>query len=602
MSPVSIRWRLEPVTVERFSLNESGAQAFGAFRPVNPGLDVLYYSDHVREDGWRLPGGVGSPVRTLTVDFDAAMESAGTLSYTVAGTAVEDTHFRLVTPSPLPLNAGSTKAEIIIELLDSGSYFVERSIIVTLTGGDSFTVLGQAEFRLWVYSSRTAPLGQWRTAGASGAAGTYNIHADIDAVSQELVELRYLVDTTLTEGVHYELVTPSGVGYIGVGNTGTDQPGSQRVQFTLTPAGGTQTGAVIDFHLDLPRQDRINSWTHTGNWKYEVYELPFPGEPSAHGSGGGVWLPQFVAGSLVIGQDETLDPETGLPFWNIPAANRKLRPDTGEPMQAILMRPEFDELTSNAYTRGSFELEAFAGGPALSQPLKRWNMVAVYLDTLPSPEDSRTHQFFAITIRTRTKNLENRCIFWRLSDGDDATGVPSVIHSNGATLQTVTLSTGTWGFWTGENQHASDLWGAEEETIDGVPYTRVWFAHHVPDAGFEYTNNDGDLKTQQQGDIANVIVRFTYYAPGDNSGSRALSSSQIVGGTPGAAGKGFLAWGPMYVQSDNVFPDPPPAFLPNPGDHEAEGRYWPRLGNWQEPYGGAYLDTAGNTMYTFTVA
>ena len=519
---VAVRWRLELVSPTAFKLEDTDSddvetQSIANFQAVqtrrgkllnkNPIVDsgTWYYGDHVREDGYNLSSNETTNPYVIPILFDVPSSQAATIAFTVSGTAVEGTHFNLVTPSPLTVFAGASQALISVELLDVGTWYDEKSIIFTLTSGTGITLGSRVEYHLWVYPTELAPEVSFDTTSDSGGPGSYNVDVNLDTASGENVELYYRV--TSSSGLDSSDYSVAGGGIV-AGETSTT--GASSTPITLTVNGTAASGETITIELDHEPSDRSreNWWTHTNSWKPELYSMEYDGdaesngkpilygyagEPTTHGNSGGAWSAEApedkpypaATGNTIIGLDEENDPQLGSAFWSIDSADQKAKPD-GTVMQAVLMN---QQAFSDFYIRESFEAAQYAGTKPASAQIQEYNLISVYVDDIPAPEDNRTSKFVRMTQRNRPRDMENAVIFWRESDGSDSAGNPSRLYSNGSQVATVTTDTGTWGLWALKNAHPNDKWGVEEETVNGVKYTRLWYRHYVPAAGFWYAQN-----------------------------------------------------------------------------------------------------------------
>ena len=125
-------------------LPEAAIAPLSEYTPFGPmgSIRVPFWKKHVKDSGADFE---------FIIDLDAPVGAGGaTLAYDLNGTATPQLHYSLLSPNPLVLVAGDTQARILIDLIPSGQFFLERSLKLEL---------GRSGLCWWL--GRRAPKGWW---------------------------------------------------------------------------------------------------------------------------------------------------------------------------------------------------------------------------------------------------------------------------------------------------------------------------------------------------------------------------------------------------------------------------------------------------------
>ncbi|MDF1838924.1 MAG: hypothetical protein P1V35_13720, partial [Planctomycetota bacterium] len=160
------------------------------YTPLGPtgSIRVPYWKKHLKDSAANFE---------FTIELDAPVGAAGaSLPFTLTGTAVAGVHFQSLSPNPLVLAPGDTQATILIDLIPSGEFYHERSLLLDLgmpTGATLHPMSHRAE--LWIRPSVDPPvLSLASTTYQITAGGQANLDLSLSQACQEPVSFHYSVD------------------------------------------------------------------------------------------------------------------------------------------------------------------------------------------------------------------------------------------------------------------------------------------------------------------------------------------------------------------------------------------------------------------------
>ncbi len=556
---------------------EAAILPLSEYTPFGPtgSIHVPYWKKYVKDSG---------------ADFDFVIELDGpvgidgaTIQFDLGGDAVPGVHYQLLSPSSLEFAAGDTQARITIDLIPTGQFFLERSLVLQL--GDTTGVsLHEKSHRaeLWIRPSEDPPVmsvavDTQKTNPGENAVFTLSL----SPVSQVPVTLHYDVDP-LSDLDDYSML-PSGTMVFAPGQTqalipisvGSSATSGEKlilrlaherngVRYVLPPLDQYLTSntdlSSQDIHLDE------NMWTYSvgGVQEFEHHNAQnppasgwaMPGSPTDTINGGSYWEPGMEDQPLVdlltqADPDPILDPFSGVPLkiYSVAEAASGVMP----------------------YVRKSFNA-SFCGSTPQLYKLPEYARISYYMAFPKGVDAVRAVPFIRIGMRMRTLNLNHFVIFRIGSDGFDHAGNP---------VNVVSTSMGDIGVWNvGQVDPATDLYGVLEDA-HGI---RFWHAHRL-DASHGWTlPGGGPAVFEVPGEVAGNPIEYPTWLSTADGSLTALGLSSI----DEATGMGNLPYGFFWeISDDNSIYN---------GDLKP---YFPKRGGWWEPQGNAVLTEA--TSLTVTV-
>ncbi|MFT4647225.1 MAG: hypothetical protein ACI9X4_000435 [Glaciecola sp.] len=520
----------------------------------------------------------------FTIELDApAGPDGATIDYALNGTAIDGVHYLALSPNPIVFAAGATQATVSVDLIPSGQFFHERSLMLELGQATGVTLHEKSHrAELWIRPAVEPPvLSVGATTYQVNAGGQANIALSLSQTSQEPVSLHYSVDAAsdLTDYVFM----PSGNVVFAPGQTSVMLP----VDFGAAAASGSQlvlnlnherngvryTLPAVDQDLtsntDLSEQSihlDENMWTFSvgGVQEFEHDEArhvpttgwAMPGSPTDNIPGGSFWEPGKEDQQLVdllpqTDLDPIVDPFSGVPLklYSIADAATGVVP----------------------YLRKSFSA-TFCGSTPQLYSLPEYARISYYIAFPKGPDAARAVPFVRVGIRMRTLNLNHSIVFRIGSDGFDSDGNP---------VPVVTTTMGDIGVW---DLGAIDLTTDKFGVVEDAHGVRFWHAHRL-DANFAWPDPNGGADVFEiPGQVAGNPIEYpTWLSTGDGS-----LNSMGLPDVDAATGMGNLPYGFFWEISDDdsIFND---TLKP----------YFPKRANFWEPQGNAVL--TATTSLTFTV-
>src|SRR5208283_1782100 len=139
---------------------------------------------------------------TVTAQLSAASGKDVVVPFTVGGTAREQGNYRILTPSPLVIKAGTTNAAVRVALIDNGVNEEDKTVVVAM-GMPSNAALGQNPVHtLTIEDTDPAPAVTFALGSSSGKAGEGPAKLDVSlsAVSGKKITVDYAVTGGTAQG------------------------------------------------------------------------------------------------------------------------------------------------------------------------------------------------------------------------------------------------------------------------------------------------------------------------------------------------------------------------------------------------------------------
>ena len=205
----------------------------------------------------------GAGTKNVAVTVDPAPQSGITLSYSAAGTAKAGSDYRL--PGTVTVAPGVSRVNIPITIIDDEIEDSGETVVLTLSGGDGYTVGSLSRHTLTITNDDESPEASFAAASSTAeeGAGLHDIRIDLSPPPASGITIGYGVGGSAAAGSDYtslsgSVTVPAGTSSVSIPVTITDDSeveGSETVVLTLTGGTGYTVGSAGGHTLTITDND-----------------------------------------------------------------------------------------------------------------------------------------------------------------------------------------------------------------------------------------------------------------------------------------------------------------------------------------------------------